>query len=83
MLQNFDGSWGSEEVLVGLPVDQPRLHSLRGQMPLSLLLTLIVIEYFEKYCNLPRYALILKKARQWVGKQSRPDLLPLAKGLVL
>jgi hypothetical protein len=54
-----------------LPLNEFQLQAVRSQFPsLDLLLTVLVVEYFEKHRNLPEYGLILKKARQWIAKNS-------------
>ncbi len=76
-LQTTTGTWTSLEVLKLIGVSEADFNQLvKSFNSAALLLTILVVEYFERKVNQPEYTLILKKSKNWISKEmaNQPNL---------
>ena len=68
--QNPNGSWNNKELVHKIAKDPQLAEQLGAKVGYELVVTRLVVSWFQKHHHGKEYALILKKAQAWLRKKT-------------
>lgn len=68
--QNPNGSWNNKELVHKIAKDPQLAEQLGAKVGYELVVTRLVVSWFQKHHPGKEYALILKKAQAWLRKKT-------------